>query len=210
MFKYGAWFSGSMDIKYLPQKIELTKELNSIDRLAADFTEILNELGIKYAVVAGCVAILFGRNRASEDVDIILEKTNFKLFTELWNKLSKNFECIITHDTKEAYDMYLMENTPIRFSRKGEFIPNVEIKFPKLDLDYWTIANRKKVIVNGRVLFIGPIELEIPYKLFMGSGKDIEDAKHLYNLFKEKLNLDLLAQFNRKFKIEKMFNKYLK
>ena len=29
---------------------------------------------------------------------------------------------------------------------------------------------------------------QIAYKLFLGSYKDIEDARHLYKLFKDKLN----------------------
>lgn len=37
----------------------------------------------------------------------------------------------------------------------------------------------KKVIINKKTLFISALELEIPYKLFLGSSKDIEDALHL-------------------------------
>lgn len=59
------------------------------------------------------------------------------------------------------------------------------------------------------VLFVSPLELQIPFKLFLGSEKDIEDAKHLYNLFKDNLDEKLLFEFIRKFKIEEVFNRYL-
>ena len=59
-------------------------------------------------------------------------------------------------------------------------------------------------------MFISQIELQIPFKLFLGSEKDIEDAKYLYSLLKDKLNMELLNEFNRKLKIVDLFNKYIK
>ena len=37
--------------------------------------------------------------------------------------------------------------------------------------------------------------LQIPYKLFLGSEKDIEDARFLFKLFEDKLNIGLLKMF---------------
>jgi hypothetical protein len=39
--------------------------------------------------------------------------------------------------------------------------------------------------------------------------KDIEDAKYLYTIFKDKLNLSKLAEFKRKLNMEKKNNQYL-
>jgi len=160
--------------------------------------------------VSGYVAILFGRNRASEDVDIIIEKPDYGNFKKLWDEINKKYECINAFSSEEAYNEYLSNNTPIRFSKKNEFIPNFEIKFPKIELDNWTIKERKKVIINSYELFIAPIELEIPYKLFLGSDKYIEDAKFLYNLFKDALDMEILNEFNQKLKTEKLFVRYIK
>lgn len=63
--------------------------------------------------------------------------------------------------------------------------------------------------MNGRRLFISPMELQIPFKLFLGSEKDIEDAKYLYLLFKGKLDKKLLWSFITKLKVEKSFKRYL-
>lgn len=199
-----------MEIDFSKECIALEKELNALDRFVMDFTEILNKQNIKYVVLSGYVAILFGRNRSSEDIDLILEKMNYDTFSNLWTALSKEFECLITGKAKEAYDLYLCKGYAIRFSRKGKFIPNIEIKFPKIELDDWTIKNRKKVSLNKKLLFISPLELQIPFKLFLGSEKDIEDAKYLYALFKDKLDMSLLSGFNRKLNIEKVFINYLK
>ena len=90
------------------------------------------------------------------------------------------------------------------------FIPNVELKFPKIALDKWGIDNKRKVILNDNDLFISPLELQIPFKLYLGTEKDIEDARFLYTLLKENLDIPLLEEFNRKLKIEKVFNRYLR
>ncbi len=76
--------------------------------------------------------------------------------------------------------------------------------FPKAqDLDNW-------VLKNGRqVLKISPIELQIAYKLFLGGETAIEDARHLYQLFKENLNQKLLTQFLLKLGKKGLFNRYL-
>ena len=198
-----------MEIKHLNGKIEIEEELNNLDKFAIDFTSVLNKLNIKYVLVSGYVSILFGRSRSSEDIDIFIEKINYELFQNLWKEIYKHFECIITEDMKEAYGEYLTKNYALRFSIIGRFIPNIEVKFPKNDLDKWTLENRRTVILNKNAIFVSPIELQIPFKLFLGSEKDIEDAKHLYNLFKGKIDVPLLKEFNKKLKIGGVFKRYL-
>jgi len=199
-----------MEMNVTKGKIEFEKRLNSLDDFVIDFTAILNKIGIKYVIVSGYVSILFGRNRSSEDIDIIMERVSFAKFRAMCKALSRAFECINALEPKEAYDLYLLNSLAIRFARKNKIMPNVELKFPHAELDDWTLAHRKKVVLNGKIMFISPIELQIPFKLFLGSEKDIEDAKYLYGLFKKFLDLSLLQQFNRKLKIEKTFNAYLR
>lgn len=198
-----------MEIKYKEQ-IELEKELNSLDKFVIDFTGILNKLTINYVIVSGYVAILFGRNRTSEDVDLLVEESTFEKFLQLWNELSAKFECLNTNNPKKAYEEFLLKETAIRFSEKKKYVPNIEVKFAKTELDKWTVEHRKKVLLNNKKLFISPIELQITFKLLLGSKKDIEDARYLYKIFKDYLKKDLLLYFKRKLKIEEVFNKYLK
>ncbi len=198
-----------MELEISKDKIELEKELNDLDKLAIDFTKILDKLGVKHVIVSGYVPILFGRNRSSEDIDIIVEKVDKTKFDAIWKETMKKFECVITKDREDAYETYFSAHHSLRFSRRGKFIPNIEIKFPKVELDRWALDNRRKVILNKQALYISPIELQIPFKLFLGSEKDIEDAKHLYNTFKNNMNTSLFKEFMQKLNIEKIFNKYL-
>jgi hypothetical protein len=52
-----------------------------------------------------------------------------------------------------------------------------------------------KVIMGENQVFISPIELQIPYKLYLGSDKDIEDAVYLWDIFKGKINNHLLKTY---------------
>jgi len=50
------------------------------------------------------------------------------------------------------------------------------------------------VELNGEILPIAHIESQISYKLYLGSEKDIEDAKYLYDIFEKKLKMDILKR----------------
>ena len=182
----------------------------SLDHFVLDFTAILKEKHICYVLISGYVSILFGRNRKSEDVDMYVERLDFDTFKDLWNTLIDTYDCINTTTVDDAYHNYLSDRIALRFAKKGMFIPNIEFKFPKIDLDEWTLAQRKKVILNGNTLYISPLELQISYKLFLGSEKDIEDAKYMYDLTREHLDKELLEEFNTKLKTTQLFGKYLK
>ena len=198
-------------MKFLDKNtIKLDKELNELDKITIGFTARLNKAKIKYTIISGYVAVVFGRNRASEDVDIFIEKIDGKKFSDLWKELEKEFECINSEDKEEVFNDFLKAGSAVRFARKDRFIPNIEVKFPKTEIDVWGIKNRKKLILNNSEMFINPLESQIPFKLFLGSEKDIEDAKYLYNIFKDNLDMDLLEQFSRNLNIEASFRKYVK
>lgn len=198
-----------MEITFSGGKIGLNKTLNALDQFVLDFTAVLNETGIRYVVVSGYVAILFGRSRTSEDIDLIVEEMDRERFQRFWDAVCKKFSCIITPTVSEAYDSYLHTGHAIRFARAGSFIPNMEIKFPQNDLDRWALTERKEVSLNAQPLFISPLELQIAFKLFLGSEKDIEDARYLYRMFGEHLDTAVLQQFLHKLKIPEQAKGYL-
>lgn len=95
----------------------------------------------------------------------------------------------------------LSEGLGIRAAEDELIIPNIEMKFAKDDFDRYSLANRLEVVYDGKKLFISPIELQIPYKLYLGSDKDIEDAIYLWEIFKDKLDISLLKRFMRELKV---------
>lgn len=65
------------------------------------------------------------------------------------------------------------------------------------------------VIIGERSLFISSLELQIAYKLFLGSEKDIEDARFLFRLFAENIDAGIFDKFLNKFRV-KHKQKYLR
>ena len=199
-----------MEINYSPEKIEFEKELNKIDTLALSFCSILNEVKIQYVIISGYVAILFGRNRASEDIDMFIEEMPYPMFENMWNTLTKEFECINVSTSEEAYKEYLKQGIAIRFSPKDQYVPNIEMKFPANDLDKLALKKKIPTRVNGKLTFIAPLEPQIIFKLYLGSEKDLEDARYLYTLFKEKLDKKMLNEMFRKLKIDERYKEYIR
>ncbi len=183
-----------MEFTFEKGRIRFDRELSELDVFVRKFVDALDACGIRYVVISGYVPILFGRSRETEDVDLFIERTSQEKFTELWNRLSADFECINAANASEAFAEYLSNDTALRFAYSGSFIPNMEVKFPKRDLDRYTLDNRVEVILNGRSLFISTLELQIAYKLFLGSEKDLEDALYLWLLFKEHLDVETLKR----------------
>ncbi len=184
-----------MEFEFRDRKITIDKELNSLDEMALDFSAVLTGAGIRHVFLSGYVAILFGRNRTSEDIDVICEKCDYDTFLGVWKDIHQKYECIITSDPEEAYGEYLENRTAVRFARKGEFIPNVEMSFASTGLHERALRNRLTVVLNGRELPISPLEQQIAYKTYMGSEKDIEDARFLFKLFESDLDLGLLEEY---------------
>ena len=108
--------------------IRLDRILNDLDEFALGFTRIL-EKHSRYVIVSGYVSILFGRARATEDIDVYAPKMTAKKFAGLYNELEKNgFWCLNAEKPGEAYG-YLADGLAVRFAKKDEVIPNVELKF---------------------------------------------------------------------------------
>ncbi|MDO8633881.1 MAG: hypothetical protein Q7K34_01150 [archaeon] len=199
-----------MEFEYSKTQIKFERELSNLDKLVLRFTSILDRQKIKYAIISGYVAILFGRSRETEDIDLFIEEIPFEKFEQLWKELYNDiFECINAPDAKEAYFEYLKNQTAIRFARRGTFIWNFEIKFPKTKYNKYSLNHQVEVLLNNNKIMTSEMELQIAFKLSLGSDKDFEDARHLYNIFKEHLDTDLLKNQISELGVQKRAEKVL-
>ncbi len=186
-------------LKFINKKtIRLGKELNNLDIFVLDFVAVL-ERHTDYAIVSGYTALLFGRSRATEDVDMLVPEMDEKHFKNLFNDLEDSgFWCLNSDNANVLYNDYLKQKTAIRLARKNKVIPNIELKFAKNDFDCNTIRERIKVITRKGDIFIGPLEEEIAFKeIVLGSEKDMEDAGFLRNLFKGSLDKKRIEGFKK-------------
>lgn len=199
-----------MEFKFKGNKIKFERELSNLDKLVIKFTKILEKQKIDYVIISGYIAILFGRSRNTEDVDLFIEEMDFEKFNGFWNELNKKgFECINTSNPKEAFFGYLKNNTPLRFAVKGTFIPNFELKFPKTKYNFYSLKRKIEVILNNEKINTSELEMQVAFKLKLGSEKDFEDARHLYKFFKEHLDVNLLKKQIKELKVEKEAEKIL-
>jgi hypothetical protein len=184
------------------KEIKLDRELSKLDNFVIDFCKLLKD----YVIVSGYVSILLGRSRATEDVDLLVPRMSMGEFEKLWEKIcDAGFKCINTSIVSGAFDM--LNEHAIRFY-KDIPMPNIEFKMIKNNLDEYSFKNKIKVRMGKEVLYVSPLELQIAYKLFLsqeGNEKDLEDAKYLYDLFKEKLNKEELLEFVNKLDVKKEF-----
>ncbi|PIU81726.1 hypothetical protein COS70_02595, partial [Candidatus Micrarchaeota archaeon CG06_land_8_20_14_3_00_50_6] len=172
------------------------KPLTNLDKFVLKFTSILERLGIRYVIISGYVPILFGRSRDTEDVDLFIEQLSAQKFSGFWEAAkNEDFRCINAYSAKQAKEDFLEYGLAIRFALHDRFIPNFEVKYPKTRLSEYSLDNRIKVIIGEHYLYTSKLELQIAFKLYLGTDKDIEDAVHLWDLFKDNLDKQTVKDF---------------
>lgn len=174
------------EIRVSREGISLRFEATPLDDLALAFFRLLNRERVRYALVGGYVAILLGRPRGSEDVDVLCEPLDYERFAKLHARVLRTFTCITPGRPRLLFDDYLSagrESTAVRYHARGQnFTPNMEFKFATKPLDRRAIRLRIPVDANGVNLFVAPIGMQIGYKLYLGGPKDIEDARWMYRV----------------------------
>jgi hypothetical protein len=149
--------------------------------------------------VSGYVAILFGRSRGTEDVDILVPRLEKEAFGVLHAALlTKGYEFLNAEGADGLYDM-LVDRMGIRIARTDQFIPNIELKFLKDEVDRRVFTDRVGVNLSDATVYISPIEIQIAYKLYLGSEKDIEDALYLFEIFRKDLDQQNLKAWMKTF-----------
>ncbi|RLG68789.1 MAG: hypothetical protein DRO07_03090, partial [Candidatus Iainarchaeum archaeon] len=78
-----------MKFRFEKRTIHLKKGLSSLDKFVLKFVKVLDSLEIDYVIVSGYVAVLFGRSRTTEDVDIFIEELGWKRFNKFWKAINK-------------------------------------------------------------------------------------------------------------------------
>ena len=190
-----------MELEISNNEIDLNKVLSVYDTFVIDFLKLLKQLDIKYVIISGYVILLFGRQRVTEDIDIFLEELDEQKLKNLFAMLQKEYWIINAGSYETFKDLY-RESMAWRVAKKDTITPNMEIKRAKTYLDSLSLNNSIKVILNKEYeIRISPIELQIAYKLFLGSKNDLEDASYLYDLFKGKLDKEKLLRYIKELKV---------
>ncbi|MFH1720981.1 MAG: hypothetical protein ABH950_00095 [Candidatus Altiarchaeota archaeon] len=177
--------------------VVIDRELSDLDKFAIDFVKVLRN-HTPYVIVSGYVAIMFGRSRGSEDVDIIIPPFDFSAYSKLIGDLkSSGFYCLQADEIKEIYE-YVNEKIPLRFAKRNTVIPNIELKCVKNKVEELSLDKPITVRLGSEELFISNLELQVAFKEeVLKSPKDIEDARHLRNVAKKHLDLKKIEEYKR-------------
>jgi len=186
------------------------REPNRLDELAITFSTVLRRFDIDHVYVAGYVAILTGRARSTEDVDVLIEPIDqdtadrlaetLRTETGFWGPampLSSMFEMLSNGDN-------------IWVAPDEQVSPHVEAKFARDEFDRASIRNAIPARIGDETIPVGPLELQIAYKLHLGAQKDIEDAVHLYLMFEESLSEPRLEAWVTRLDVEPEYERLIR
>lgn len=110
---------------------------------------VVEESGVKYVVVAGYTAILFGRGRRSDDIDFIIEEIDEDVFVGICRRAWKAGFTLMQGDigveesVRRVYRSYLAEGYSVRFMYRDTVLPNVEINLARTEAHRYALDNSK-------------------------------------------------------------------
>ena len=171
------------------------------------FTSRLDATGITYMTTGSVAGIIYGQPRVTHDIDLVVELHLEQLPHLLAEFPPEEFYCppeevirieiarenrghfnIIHHDTGFKADIY-----PIG----SEY------------LHKWAIANRRKVVLSGDVVWLAPPEYVIVRKLqYYREGKSpkhLSDIRNILEISPDLVNHEVLMAFIQQYDLEKEY-----
>ena len=188
-------------MEFTDEGVVIDKPPNDLDRLILEVGDVLDTVGIEYSVVSDYVAVLFGRSRAIEYIDVITERFDEETADELAKRLREAGYWGSAMPLDDLHET-LADDLPARIAEEGHRVPNVELKFASDESDRISLDNAISVRLGGETLRVGSLEFQIAYKLDMGAQKDYEDALYLYEVAEPSLNRTALERYVTKLGVE--------
>ncbi|MFB6094926.1 MAG: hypothetical protein ABEJ71_00540, partial [Halodesulfurarchaeum sp.] len=194
------------------ETLRIDRRLSALDEAVLSFVDVLESCEVEYVIVSGYVAILTGRSRATEDVDVILEELTQAETDALVETLTERDYWGMAMPLEDMYSM-LSRGDRIRIAEAEEFYPNFEVFFPSTEIERTALADSLTVAFDSGTIEISPIELQIAYKLQLAQradspdGKDMEDALHLYVTFEEAFNTETLESYVTRLGVEDYYGR---
>jgi hypothetical protein len=193
-------------MEFTDEGVVIDKPPSDLDELVVDVVDALEDVGVDYVVVSGYVAVLFGRSRATEDIDVITERFDEAVATRLSRELQDRGYWGSAMPLDDLFET-MSDDLPIRVAEHGHRVPNVELKFASDEYDRTSLRNTIQVSLSGTEITVGSLEFQIAYKLSMGAQKDFEDALYLYEVAGNSLNTRQLEEYVRKLGVEEEYDR---
>jgi len=186
-------------------------EISSQEKLLIKIAKILSDLEIKYFVTGGFAVSVWGRPRATFDIDIIVKLVESQAIplAEALKKISR-----------AGYADENMIKDAIRHNGEFNFIdPDSGLK-----VDFWAtkeesskppeLKNRKLKKISGQeVYFVSPEDLilsKLQWHQKTQSTRHLEDVQSVFKISGEKLDIRYLRQWAKKLGVLGILNKITK
>jgi hypothetical protein len=176
------------------------RDPNRLDDLAIAFSAILDEFDIDHVYVAGYVSILAGRARSTEDVDVLIERIDEATVDDLVAALQARDYWGPAMPLSSAAET-LSHGDPLWVAPAEQVTPHLEVKTVSDEFDRASLTDAIPARIGDSTIPIGPLELQIAYKLSLGARTDMEDAAHLYSLFEKSLSVERLETWARRLNV---------
>ncbi len=180
-------------------------EISSQEKLLIQITKILNDLEIGYFITGGFAVSVWGRPRATFDIDIVV-----KIIESQANKLAKAWKNI----SKAGYADEDVIKEAIKNKSEFNFIdPDSGLK-----VDFWMVKednnnppefeNRRAKKISGQnVFFVSPEDLILSklqwYKL-SSSERHIDDVKSVFKISGENIDKKYLDYWINKLELDEI------
>lgn len=188
-------------IELRDETLVVDREPNQLDALAIEFSRLLDRFDIEHVYIAGYVSILAGRARSTDDIDVLIERLDDATAGALVETLVDSGYWGPAMPLSSMAEM-LEHGDNIWVAPDDQITPHLEVKYPHDEFDRGSLDNAITARVGGEEIPIGPLELQIAYKLYLGTQTDIEDAVHLFTLFEETLSGARLESWVKRLDVE--------
>ncbi len=160
-----------------PGRIQVLESMSPYDGFVRGFLQTMGD--VRGVLVSGYPAILLGRSRQTEDIDMLLAPMKQQAFFAWWARMeAAGLWCLNAVHPDTAWTN-LQDHIALRFAPKGTVLPNMEVKFVWDQHGRRTLAEAWSLDLLGQAGFIGDLSDQVAFKLLLGSEKDWEDAEHI-------------------------------
>jgi hypothetical protein len=83
----------------------------------------------------------------------------------------------------------------------------LEVKFASDEFDRASLRDSVTAEIGDATVPVGPLELQIAYKLYLATQTDFEDALHLYTVFEESLRAARLEDWVRRLGVQEEYDR---
>lgn len=130
------------------ETLVVEREPNRLDALAIECSKLLDRHGVRHVFVAGYVSILAGRARATEDIDVLVERIDEATAEALVETLQDEGFWDLAMPLQSLYEM-LSNGDNVWVAPNGEVTPHLEVKFVRDEFDRPSLESAITARIGG-------------------------------------------------------------